>query len=350
MFNVRLGYAWLPDAEPAADPHLLIRLLDAIAVSGSLQRAADTTGVSYRHAWGVLERAGATLGKSLVVKARGRGTQLTQFARTLQHADRRVQTRLADLLTRAAAEADNELAALFVASARALRVVASHDLALTRLHEYARAKGSLLFDLEFRSSRESLRALARGEAEVAGFHLRSEDRGSTLLSEFGGRGRPSRPALFTFALREQGLLVTAGNPKCINTLADLARPDIRFVNRQPGSGSRLEIDALLEEAGVNPARIHGYLHEEFTHLAVAATVAAGKADAGYGIRAAAEQYGVGFVPLISERYLLAARSETAEAPSLVALLAMIRTPKVRRWLGRLPGYRFTHSGEPVELG
>ncbi|MEP7181292.1 MAG: substrate-binding domain-containing protein [Betaproteobacteria bacterium] len=347
MFNLRIGYAWLPDAAPEAEPHLLIRLLEAVDVTGSLQQAKQTTEVSYRHAWGLIERMGLALGRPLVTKARGRGSVLTPFARTLLEADQRVRTRLADNIASATMEADRELSSLFAAPERSFRIVASHDLALARLHEHAVARRLLDFDLEFRSSRESLRALTRGEADVAGFHLRLEGSPALLVAELGGRSGPRDHAMFEFALREQGLFVAAGNPKRIRTLADLVRPRIRFVNRQPGSGSRIELDALLAEAGVDGARIRGYQHEEFTHLAVAATVATGKADAGYGIRAAGVQYGLAFVPLVTERYLLATRPETAATTSFRTLQGLLRSSSVRRWLGRLPGYRFTRSGEPV---
>lgn len=347
MFDFRVGYAWLPDASPEEEPNLVIRLLEAIETGGSLQQAISGAGVSYRHAWGVLERAGATLGRPLITKARGRGSSLTPYARTLLEADRKIRARLADAVAPVTADIGRDLAALFATRARPLRVVASHDLALARLHEYVSARRLLAFDLEFRSSRESLRALARGEADVAGFHLRADGNPAALVAELGGRTTPRDHVLVEFAVREQGLLVAAGNPKRIAALADLARPGVRFVNRQPGSGTRIELDALLVEKGVDPARIRGYQHEEFTHLAVAATVAAGKADAGYGIRAAGAQYGLDFVPLVTERYLLAARPETGTSAPFRALADLLRTTAVRRWLARLPGYRFAHSGETI---
>src|SRR5690606_35389797 len=124
-----------------------------------------------------------------------------------------------------------------------------------------------------------------------------------------------------------------GNPKRIRDVADLARTGVRFVNRQRGAGTRAWFDRLLRERGLRPAEIRGYEREEFTHLAVAASVAAGLADAGFGLRAAAAQLDLGFVPMGIERYFLTVARALRERP---AVRVLIREMRARA--GGTPGY------------
>src|SRR5206468_2588613 len=112
--------------------------------------------------------------------------------------------------------------------------------------------------------------------------------------------------------RAQGLIVRAGNPKRIRGVRDLARPDVRMVNRQRGSGTRALLECLLASEGIERSRLQGYGDEEITHGALAALVAGNQADAGLGVQAAAEGYGLGFVPVCRERYFLACRAASAE--------------------------------------
>ena len=113
--------------------------------------------------------------------------------------------------------------------------------------------------------------------------------------------------LIWFVSRVQGLMVAPGNPKAVASVADLNRPGLRFVNRQRGSGTRTLLELLLARAGVDRARIAGFENEEFTHAAVAALVAGGVADVGFGVEAAAAQFRLGFVPVTTERYFLICR-------------------------------------------
>jgi molybdate-binding protein len=150
--------------------------------------------------------------------------------------------------------------------------------------------------------------------------------------------------LVRFVDRRQGLIVPRGNPKRLLSVTDVAAKGARFVNRQPESGTRLVFDRLLAAAGLEPSQIKGYGIEEFTHAAVAATVASGMADAGFGIEAAARQQGLDFVPLADERYLLAARSATFARPAMRALLETMAAPAFLRRLAALPGYRAAGIG------
>jgi molybdate-binding protein len=204
-------------------------------------------------------------------------------------------------------------------------------------------------ELHFRGSLECLASLARGECDVAGFHV---PEASTDRSAF----EPYRPLLRTrglrllrFVDRRQGLIVPRGNPKRLLSLADLAAKGARFINRQPESGTRLAFDRQLDAAGLRPSEIRGYQSEEFTHGAVAATVASGMADAGFGIEAAARQHHLDFVPLATERYFLAARQTTLARPAARALVAAIKSAEFEKLIRTFPGYGTTGIGEIIRV-
>jgi len=157
--------------------------------------------------------------------------------------------------------------------------------------------------------------------------------------------------LVTLVHRVQGLIVPHGNPKGISTLADLAREDVAYVNRQRGSGTRVLLNHMLKIAGLDADRIRGYEREEYTHLAVAAAVSAGRADTGLGILSAAKATGLDFVPLQSERYDLVMPREVYESDLLQPMLEVIRGREFRSQVEALGGYDVSNMGEIVaEIG
>jgi len=149
--------------------------------------------------------------------------------------------------------------------------------------------------------------------------------------------------------RVQGLYVAPGNPKQIHTLADLARPDVRFINRQQNSGTRFLLDLMLEEAKVSPAKIHGYESVEFTHAAVAAFIASGMADVGFGVQAAAAQFNLEFIPLAHENYCLAGAKTTWDTPPVKLLLEKICSAEFPELIANLPGYDASGAGGWLNL-
>lgn len=318
----------------------LVMLLESIARLGNLQAAAKIAGLSYRHAWGLLEAAGNELGEPLVVPQQGKGTRLSPLAE-------RLLSGLVDAsgpLAAAIREAEARLLATLEAGApagpaRTVVVHASHDLALARLRELLQNDKSTALELHFQGSLDCLAALRRKQCDIAGFHLPVMPGTSTLIAQLRPWLRLKSLCVAHLFDRTQGLMVTAGNPKKLVTLADLARKGVRFVNRQPGSGTRLCFDFLLADRGLRPGAIHGYAHEEFTHAAVAATVASGMADAGFGIEAAAREQNLAFVPIVKEQYYLAARAAGLRQPRLRALLAHLETPAFRKLVDNLAGYR-----------
>ena len=132
--------------------------------------------------------------------------------------------------------------------------------------------------------------------------------------------------------------MAAGNPEGIESISDLAEKRVRFVNRQLSSGTRLIFDHLLEQAGIAVDQIQGYTTEEFTHLAVAAIVASGAADAGFGIEAAAHRFGLYFMPMVRENYWFALNREALNLPAVADLLRLLRSPEFHDPVAALPGY------------
>jgi putative molybdopterin biosynthesis protein len=151
--------------------------------------------------------------------------------------------------------------------------------------------------------------------------------------------------LVHLAQREQGILVLRDNPKSIRGLHDLARKDCQFVNRQPGSGTRVLLDYELKRLRIDPASIHGYEREEFTHMAVGVAVASGLADAGLGVRAASQALGLDFIPLANEQYDLLCLRPFYESARGTQLMATIRSQSLKTAVASLGGYDPVKAGE-----
>jgi putative molybdopterin biosynthesis protein len=145
------------------------------------------------------------------------------------------------------------------------------------------------------------------------------------------------------------LIVRAGNPKRLGGLEDLVRPDVRYINRQPGAGTRVLLDYRLRRLGIRPERIAGYEREEHTHMAVAVAVASGLADAGLGIRQAAVALGLDFVPLEVEDYDLVLLRTFVAGDMGQQLLEAVRSPEFAAAVGRLAGYSTERTGEEKPL-
>ncbi len=159
-----------------------------------------------------------------------------------------------------------------------------------------------------------------------------------------------RICVVTLCERQQGLIVPRSNPKAVSSFADLARPGIRMVNRQAGSGTRALLDYHLHKLGVSVESILGYGDEVSTHLAVAEAVARGSADAGLGVLAAARAFGLGFVPLANERYDLVLTARDRTTPPLNWLLDHVKGAEFRRIAGHLGGYETRLSGQEIYIG
>jgi molybdate transport repressor ModE-like protein len=326
----------------------LLPLLEAIAASESLAAAVAERGVSYRAAWGLLRDCHGKLGVELVRLERGRGASLTPDGERLLAAQRAAAQRLARVLPGLAAEIGPRAAPERPAPALQLRVAASHDLALAALAEALAGGDGLELELSFMGSLLALREFAEGRADVAGFHVPIAG-AAWERKPFLRWLRDRRDRLIRFIDREQGLILPRENPAQVRHFRDIAAKRLRFVNRQPGSGTRLLIDGLIADGGLEPRDVDGYRREEFTHAAVAATVASGGADVGFGLRAAAAEYRLAFVPLVRERYFLAVRATDVKAANVGQLLDALRSPAFARLAKALPGYRTAGAGSVVGL-
>jgi len=158
-----------------------------------------------------------------------------------------------------------------------------------------------------------------------------------------------RIVLLGFVRRTQGLLVASGNPKGIRGLSDLTRSDLAFVNRQRGAGTRVLLDHLLARDDIEPSSIRGYSQETYTHLTVAAAVAAGQVDCGMGIEAAAAQYGLGFLPIAEERYDLVVPEEHYRSPVFQPVLDVLADAGLQRAILALAGYRLPEIGQVLHV-
>lgn len=230
-------------------------------------------------------------------------------------------------------------------SGKVVRFVGSHDPAMDWLAaHFSQVAPGYTLDLRFTGSLGGLMALAAGQADCAGCHLWDEETG-TYNAPFVRRILPNRRiALVTLAHRRMGLMLPPGNPAQVHGLDDLTRRHLRFVNRQPGSGTRVWLDAALRRLGVSSSRIAGYTLEEQTHSGVARAVAEGLADIGLGVETAAQAYGLDFVLLTLEPYQLAVPSTSAERSPLQSLLRWLRSRKAHQALSRLGGYETAETG------
>jgi len=196
----------------------------------------------------------------------------------------------------------------------------------------------------------ALNALKRGEIHVAGIHLADENSGSLNLRDLKQNVGDMDCMIVTFAHWEEGFLVRQGNPKRIRYTADVAKPTVRIVNREKGSGARRLLDKQLKKIRIDPERVKGYNDEVLSHLEVATRVKAGLADTGIGVRAAASICGLDFLPLQRERYdLVIPRVYYETLSGLQILLDIMVSKPFRDELEALGGYDTRDSGKIIDV-
>jgi putative molybdopterin biosynthesis protein len=245
-------------------------------------------------------------------------------------------------------DVDVELLRSVEAIERTIVVVGSHDpvLDLAASHLYERASGVALASSNV-GSLGGLVALRDGLCHVAGSHLLDPPTGEYNLP-FIERLMPQREvAVVRLVHRTQGLLVSTGNPLGLRGLEDLVRPDVRYVNRQRGAGTRVLLDHELEQRGIDPASIVGYTREEPTHFGVAAAIASGRADCGLGVQAAATAFGLGFVPVGEEPYDVVLDAASLDDPVVAPLLELIHDPEFQAAILAMGGYDTRETGRRI---
>jgi molybdate transport repressor ModE-like protein len=324
---------------------VMLDFLNEIRATGKITRAAARAEVSYRHAWNLIGKWSEFFGTPLVQRHQGRGTVLTNFGERLVWAGQRMQARLGPQLQNLEQELESEINALLPESGAAVRIHASHGFAVSALRDLLAGEPDLRVDFRYVGNINAPRSLARGECELAGMHLPQGSLREHGMAAWRDVLSNTDHRVIRFVKREMGLIVRKGNPRGITTLRDLLRPELRFVNRDPESGTRLLFDDLLAQAGIESAGIQGYQQFEFTHAAVAAYVASGMADASFGVEAAARQFQLDFVPVVTEDYVFVCHRYSLDNPAVRRILEVMRGEAFRTAIRALPGYAVTDSGE-----
>jgi molybdate transport repressor ModE-like protein len=328
----------------------LIDLLNAVSTQGSISAGARALGLSYRHVWGELKRWEAELGNELVVWEKGQSAKLTEFGSKLMWAERQAQARLAPQIEALRAELERAFAVAFDPEAHVVTLHASHDDALAALREQVRDPAALHLDIRFCGSVDAIRDLNEGRCALAGFHtLQNPQRGSLAEQVYKPLVQPGLHKIIGFAQRTQGLMVATGNPLQLHSLQDVATKKARFINRALGSGTRLVLDELLQQAGISTNQLQGYDQAESSHTAVAHAIASGDAQVGLGIEVAARAQGLDFVPLVQENYHLVCLKTALEQDAIVALRNELKSTPWQDKLRCIAGYTPAQCGEVLSL-
>ena len=225
-------------------------------------------------------------------------------------------------------------------------VVGSHDVTIDIIGDEIRRRGhNVRVSSGNVGSLGGILALRKGACHMAGSHLLDTETGQYNISYIQKYLRGVKASVFNLVLRDQGLIIPAGNPKGITGIEDLTREDITLINRQAGSGTRVLFDYKLEQLGIESESIKGYGHEEFTHMAVAVDVLSGAADCGMGIYAAAKALHLDFIPMEREQYDLILPSSMVEDPNIQVVFEIIRSNTFRERVTALGGYDASKSGQ-----
>jgi len=223
-------------------------------------------------------------------------------------------------------------------------LLAGCDPAISVLARHVQSAGSELV-VAHRNSSQALELLKERYIHVAGTHLRDDASGESNLPDIARMFPRNGVAVVSFAVWEEGIVTARGNPKAIRGVEDFARRDVTMVNREAGAGSRKLLDSHLKRLQIAPDNVRGYQVEAAGHLPAAWRVQTGEADCCIATGAAARLFGLGFVPLVSERYDLAIRRQHLDLPGIRALLDVLSRSQFRRELDSLGGYDTRAAGE-----
>jgi molybdate transport repressor ModE-like protein len=323
---------------------VMLGVLNEIRKTGKITDAASHVQLSYRHVWNLLDQWAEFFGVALVETHRGKGTVLTEFGEKLVWAGQRTQARLGPQLENLAQELATEIKPFLRYGPAVIRVHASHGFAVPKLRELLDQTPGIAIDLRYVSNQNSLVSLAQGACDLSGVHL---PRGALRQQSIDACKEwldPREYRVISFVTREMGLMVKRGNPLAITSLKDIAERKARFVNRDHDSGTRLLFDQLLAQNGIDETKINGLEQIEFTHAAVAAYVASDMADVSFGVEAAARQFGLDFIRLLTEDYFFVCRRAFLETEPMQRLLDVVKGRAFHTAVAALPGYRTVNTG------
>ncbi len=329
-----------PEIEP-----LLFKLLEMMGDNISLRQAATTESVSYRHAWGIIKKWEKAFHQALVKTRRGRSgnNELTEFGLKLLKQYQTTTQQHAAALSQDSARINQ---ALQIENVKHIRFFASHDLAVTQLSESLKDEYKDQLIIQTHGSLDAIKLFAQKQCDVIGFHYPLNPEFSDLIQEYKNHLKNTDCVFIKLAVRTQGLIIAKNNPKKIQSINDLSKRSVRFINRQPDSGTRIFLDALFKQQNIPTKSINGYQQEEFTHLAVAAMIASGVADVGMGIEAAAKQFNLGFIPLIQEQYVIAFQN-TLSKKILTTFENTLKSKPFLEYLKSLKGYETKNCGKKL---
>ena len=328
---------------------VMLDVLNEVRATGKITQAADRAGLSYRHCWNLIEKWSDFFEAPLVERTRGRGTLLTPLGEKLVWAGQRMQARLGPQLQNLSQELETEINQFLPAGPRVVRVHASHGFAVSKLREMLDREPGVGVDLRYVGNPTSLASLAHDGCDLAGMHLPQGPLRKRSIAAAKAWLSPTTHRVIGFVTREMGLMVKPGNPLGIRSLESLTDPKVRFVNRDLDSGTRLLFDQLLAQHRIEASRIGGYEQVEFTHAAVAAYVASDMADASFGVEAAARQFDLDFVRLVTEDYFFVCKKSTLDLEPVQRVLDVMRSAAFAEAVALLPGYTPFDAGRVKSL-
>jgi molybdate transport repressor ModE-like protein len=299
----------------STDLSSIATLLREVQRGKTIQSAAEALDVSYRTLWNQIKVAEKALGTPLLLSTKGHGSKLSPAAESFLNSVAEMERRFDRVSQDEVRRLSGELSSLI--NPRPVRWVfcSSSDPLIEQVID-----GLTHMDYQTMGSGQALERLLSGDADIAGFHLPDQESLVQVQTHLKSAGMLAYPLM----RRTQGLMVVTGNPLRIKKLVDLARPEVRFINRQKGAGTRLLLDTLIEKEGIRSDRIRGYRHEEFTHTAVATAIVAGTADAALGLKYIAAQFRLGFVPLEEETFYLAMSTKVHASRSIQKFIQSVQ--------------------------
>jgi putative molybdopterin biosynthesis protein len=342
---IKAAWQFYDDQGENVDPRIF-GLLNSIHESGKLTKAAEKLEISYRHVWNMLKKWTDFFGSDLVELHKGKGAKLTPLGEKLLWAEQLVNARFEPQLISLASELNLEIKKNISFKEPLLKIAASHGYAVALLPEFT---NKFKLNLQYKSTQESLQALSKGECDIAAFHLPTDIVNQSLIDMHNKYFKPNTYKVIRFVTRQQGLMLKKGNPKGIKNIQDLLRDDIKFINRQADSGTRLLIEEIFRRASVDTQHIAGFDDVEYTHSAIAAYIASNMADAGIGVETAAQKFGLHFIPLTTENYVLVCHRKSLKKFAVQQLIAEIKTEKFQQAVLKLPGYHPVCCGDIIDL-
>lgn len=342
--NLNIVPNWrLQDLEGKKLHLLFFPLLQQIQNMSKLTKAAEACGLSYRHAWNILKEAESFFGHPVTSMERGRGAALTELGKVLLQASQRIEARLHTQVESLAMELNGEVHRVLSDQIGVMPIYASHGYAVALIPKHLKGFQA---ELHYHGPSDALRALVAGECRIAGFTLPLHHKLDTQ-QQYEGLLDPDQVQVRQFINRQQGLMLAPTAVGKVASLNDLANSSLRFINRQPRSGTRELIDQLIDEAGLLTSQIRGYDNHEYTHSAVAAHVATGMAEVGFGVQAAAARFDLAFVPITEDRYFWAYRSDAENDSDINAFIEMLSVGSFQSEVDQLAGYKCVNSGLPI---